>query len=461
MSSSTVTYTSVDTDFEPWRFQWVSDEEPSKAGSPRVIVYGYDGLPMDPLDPYVEAAMHVPASPDYVPSPMYPEYAPPDDEVFLAEEQPLPAVVSPTADSPGYTADSEPEEEDPEMDLEEEDPKMDPEEKEEPEVDPVDYLSDVEIDEEEGDEEESEGDSIDYPSTQEEEEKPFEEEEEHIAPNVPASATPSSPPTSPHHIIPFPLTGRRTERMLVRPQPAMAASTDALIAAITAALPPLPPPSSLLALLPPPIILPRTRANMVMMRAAAPSTYILAPRSQTPPSGTPPLLPIPLPTASLPLPLPPTDHRADVPKVLLLPRKRLFIAPSPRYEVKESSFAIAARPTRGFRTDYGFVGTLDAKIRRDPEREDTNEIYVSLNDVQDDQALITVHGCSHLARYEVITLRTTVSALQAENGKLQASYRIRQTQLLETLTYMRALQDQMTILQRHRTKDNDRLTQHI
>ncbi|GKC64068.1 hypothetical protein Tco_1096666 [Tanacetum coccineum] len=53
--------------------------------------------------------------------------------------------------------------------------------------------------------------------------------------------------------------------------------------------------------LPPPIILPRTRASMVLMRAAVPSTYILAPRSGTlplgtPPSGTPPLLPIPLPT---------------------------------------------------------------------------------------------------------------------------------------------------------------------
>ncbi|GKF72900.1 hypothetical protein Tco_0219232, partial [Tanacetum coccineum] len=45
-----------------------------------------------------------------------------------------------------------------------------------------------------------------------------------------------------------------------------------------------------------PIILPHTRESMAMMRAAAPSTYILASRSETPPSGTPPLLPIPLPT---------------------------------------------------------------------------------------------------------------------------------------------------------------------
>ncbi|GKB60169.1 hypothetical protein Tco_0916355 [Tanacetum coccineum] len=114
-------------------------------------------------------------------------------------------------------------------------------------------------------------------------------------------------------------------------------------------------------LLPPPIILPCTRASMVMMRAVVPSTYCLAP-----PSGTPPLLPIPLPTSSPPLLLPSTDHRADVPEVLLPPLKRLCIAPDPRYEIRESSSAPTARPTGGFRADYGFVATLDAEIRRDP-----------------------------------------------------------------------------------------------
>ncbi|GJW58903.1 hypothetical protein Tco_0105634 [Tanacetum coccineum] len=126
--------------------------------------------------------------------------------------------------------------------------------------------------------------------------------------------------------------------------------------------------------LPPPIVLPRTRASMVMMRAAAPSTYILAPRSETlpsgtPPSGTPPLLPIPLPTSSPPLLLPSTDCRADVLEVTLPPRKRLCIAPGPRYEVGECSFAPTTWPTRGFRAYYGFVGTLNAEIICDPNRE--------------------------------------------------------------------------------------------
>ncbi|GKE50601.1 hypothetical protein Tco_1481859 [Tanacetum coccineum] len=94
--------------------------------------------------------------------------------------------------------------------------------------------------------------------------------------------------------------------------------------------------------LPPPIILPCIRASMVMMRAVTPSTYILAPRSVTPPSGTPPLLPIPLPTSSPPLLLSSTNYRVDVLKVT---------------------------PTGGFRADYGFVGTLDVEIRRDLDRE--------------------------------------------------------------------------------------------
>nr|GEX95093.1 hypothetical protein [Tanacetum cinerariifolium] len=51
----------------------------------------------------------------YVPEPVYPEYIPPEDDVFPAEEQPLPAAALPTADSPGYIPESDPDE-DPEDD---------------------------------------------------------------------------------------------------------------------------------------------------------------------------------------------------------------------------------------------------------------------------------------------------------------------------------------------------------
>nr|GEW63590.1 hypothetical protein [Tanacetum cinerariifolium] len=156
---------------------------------------------------------------------------------------------------------------------------------------------------------------------------------------------------------------------------------------------------------PPPIVLSHTKASMAMLRAATPSTYILAPQSKTPPSGTPPLLPTPLPASSLPLLLPSTDCRVKVCEVTLPPRKRLCIALSPRFEVGESLSAPTARPTGGFRADYGFVGTLDYEIRRDPEREvglsqkmidfvttirhDTDEIYERLDDAHDDRLLMS------------------------------------------------------------------------
>ncbi|GKE77337.1 hypothetical protein Tco_1543457 [Tanacetum coccineum] len=112
-----------------------------------------------------------------------------------------------------------------------------------------------------------------------------------------------------------------------------------------------------------------TRASVAMMRVAAPSTYILTSRSETPPSGTPPLLPIPIPTSSPPFLLPSTNCRADVPEISLQPQKRLCNAPGPIFEVEECSSAPTARPTGGFKEYYGFVATLDAEIRHDLERD--------------------------------------------------------------------------------------------
>ncbi|GJW39285.1 hypothetical protein Tco_0065130 [Tanacetum coccineum] len=108
---------------------------------------------------------------------------------------------------------------------------------------------------------------------------------------------------------------------------------------------------------------------MAMMRASAPSTYILAPRSKTPTSRTSPLLPIPIPTSSLPLLLPSTDCRADATEVTLSPQKWLCIAHGLRFKIKESSSAPTTKPTGGFKGDYGFVSTMDAEIRRDLDRE--------------------------------------------------------------------------------------------
>ncbi|GJU22714.1 hypothetical protein Tco_1156056 [Tanacetum coccineum] len=91
--------------------------------------------------------------------------------------------------------------------------------------------------------------------------------------------------------------------------------------------------------LPPPIILSHTSESMAIMRAAAPSTYSLAP-----PSGTPPFLHIPLPTSSPPLLLPSIDHRAEIPEVseqtivLLLPwMQRLGVIQREMFVIVEST----------------------------------------------------------------------------------------------------------------------------
>ncbi|GJQ98384.1 hypothetical protein Tco_0009523, partial [Tanacetum coccineum] len=82
-ASSAVTYTFVYTDSEPGKAFWgADDEEVSEGGIPRVIVLGYDGLPIQP--------------------PIYPKYIPLEDEhEFPAKEQPLPPIDSPTVESPG------------------------------------------------------------------------------------------------------------------------------------------------------------------------------------------------------------------------------------------------------------------------------------------------------------------------------------------------------------------------
>ncbi|GKG00329.1 hypothetical protein Tco_0302019, partial [Tanacetum coccineum] len=164
--------------------------------------------------------------------------------------------------------------------------------------------------------------------------------------------------------------------------------------------------------------------------------------------------PIPLPTPSPPLLLPSTVCRASVSEVTLPPQKRLCIALGLRFEVGESSFAPTVGPTRGFRSNYRFVGTLDDEIRRDLEREvgygitDTWDEMVE--DMQGTPVATDIAGLSQrmtnfittrqsmdasdTARSEVRALWTTVLAQQTEIGELRAADRRRQTQLTEALT---------------------------
>nr|GFC52540.1 hypothetical protein [Tanacetum cinerariifolium] len=62
-------------------------------------------LPPPDYVPGLEEPEQAPPLPVYIPyvsKPVYLEYIPPEDDVFSAEEQPLPAAASPTAESPGY-----------------------------------------------------------------------------------------------------------------------------------------------------------------------------------------------------------------------------------------------------------------------------------------------------------------------------------------------------------------------
>ncbi|GKE74068.1 hypothetical protein Tco_1536109 [Tanacetum coccineum] len=128
------------------------------------------------------------------------------------EDQPLPDDASPTTLSPGYIADSDPED-DPEEDLEE---------------DPADYPADGGDD---VDNESSNDDDDDYDIEEDTEE---EEEEEHLAP-ADFSAVPTVDPVP-----------SAEDTMSVRPQTLMSATAEALITEYASApTPPSPPPSPL------------------------------------------------------------------------------------------------------------------------------------------------------------------------------------------------------------------------
>ncbi|GJX02081.1 transposase, MuDR, MULE transposase domain protein [Tanacetum coccineum] len=232
MSSATsaITYTSVYTDSEPGKAFWgADDEEVSEGGIPRVIVLGYDGLLIQPVAPpsldYIPGLenpqtppvpqdederepMFVQAhDPDYVLEPIYPEYIPLEDEhEFPAEEQLLPPTDSPTAESPGYVTESDPEE--------------DPEEYEDDETEdgPVDYLMDG-GDDGDDDDDSSRDDANDGDEDDKDEE---EEEEEHLAPANSAIVIPVDepvfPPEGTEPVIPPPSTDITIgARITVRP----------------------------------------------------------------------------------------------------------------------------------------------------------------------------------------------------------------------------------------------------
>nr|GFB60184.1 hypothetical protein [Tanacetum cinerariifolium] len=109
-SDSAVTYTSISSEDVPfWGIRFFGMEQPD---SPKAATQSPIQTPPVPQDEDEREPMFIqPHDPEYVPEPMYHEYILLEDEnVLPTEEQPLPPVVSPTTESPGYVTESDPEE---------------------------------------------------------------------------------------------------------------------------------------------------------------------------------------------------------------------------------------------------------------------------------------------------------------------------------------------------------------
>ncbi|GKA35729.1 hypothetical protein Tco_0722220 [Tanacetum coccineum] len=414
---SGVTHTEISSPFE----------DLSDIRSPGVIGPKHEGLPWMLDDPYVQ-----------------------EDEVFPAEEQPLPAAASPTTQSPDYVLESNPE-----ADPEEDDD-------EDHEEDPVDYPADEGDDgddENESSEDDEDDDEVDIEADDEEEEHPSPADSIVVAlPAVDqASSTEETEPISIPAPIPTPVwSDAEVTRLLAIPTPpssSLSPWSSPLPQIPSPPLPPIPSPSlpvspplplsspvSVLSPSPPtsPIRPLGYRAAMIRLRAEAASTSHSLPlplpiipshtRPAAPSSGIPPLYLLSI------------DHREDRPEVTLPPRKRLDIALGPAYEIKESSAVATARLAGGLREDYGFVATMNKEIRRDPKR----DVGYGITDLWD-EIVETLQGAlvstdTELGRHmtafetiEVMSLRATVLAQQSQIRELQSADRKRQTVITEML----------------------------
>ncbi|GKD55062.1 hypothetical protein Tco_1288449, partial [Tanacetum coccineum] len=387
---STVTYTSVYTDSKPGRVFWGANEELSDGGSPRVIVYGYDGLPMQPValpsPNYVPGPKHPPSrdyvpghehppSPvevPYVPEPKYPEYLAPSDAKAPLEDQSLPAAALPTALSPGYVSDSD-SDEDPEEDLEE---------------DHADYPADR------GDDDDEPFDDDDD-DTNDEDEEPFEdeddneEEEEHLAMAdssvVPVvDPVPSASDTEAFKTDESAPTPRSPQTKARIAKYASAPTPPSPVSPWTSPLPQIPSPplhvSSLPLPLPPPTV--------------DSPTYVEAPLGYRAAGIRLTSLPLP-PLPALLFISPLVNRKEDIPEAELPPRKRLCLtAPTSRYEVGKNLTA-APRPTGGHRTDYRFISTTDAEVRCQRAKEVSygiRDVWIDPTETVEEVAPTTLEG---------------------------------------------------------------------
>ncbi|GKD78721.1 hypothetical protein Tco_1341342, partial [Tanacetum coccineum] len=203
---------------------------------------------------------------------------------------------------------------------------------------------------------------------------------------------------------------------------------------------------------------------------------------------SPPLPPLP-PSLYIP---PPVDCRDDIPESEQPPRNRLYLSTlGSKYEVGESS---TARPTRGRGIDYGFVSTIDVEERRQGIRDvgyGIRDTWVDPAEAVPEVAPMTVgevntrvtelaelhkHDTQDLRQYGLwsgrrealclsrVALRASLEIglsqatnrsykthrdhmQQAELAALQETDRRRQAQMVETLRVMRDMRREMGDMQ--------------
>ncbi|GKE93988.1 hypothetical protein Tco_1578843 [Tanacetum coccineum] len=258
---------------------------------------------------------------------------------YRFEEQPLPPIDSPTTESPGYVTESDPEE--------------DPEEYEDDETEdgPVDYPMDGGDDGDDDDGDSSRDDANDEDEDDEDEEEEEEHLAPADSAIVVPVDEPVFPPEGTEPVIPPPSTDITIgARITVRPQTSISLPPEAEVERFLTMTPPSPsppislsPPSARERLarctalhahsppLPPPSgCLTQTQT----LRIASTQALINAITAALPPPPLPPLPP------SLYIP-PPVDRRDDIPESEQPPHKRLHLSTiGSRYEIRESSTKI-------------------------------------------------------------------------------------------------------------------------
>ncbi|GJR74778.1 hypothetical protein Tco_0087143 [Tanacetum coccineum] len=344
-----------------------------------------------------------------------------DEHEFSAEEQPLPPVDSPNAESPEHVTESDPEE--------------DPKEYEDDETEdgPVDYPMDGGDDGDDDDGDSSRDDANDEDEDDEDEE---EEEEEHIALADSTIAVPIDEPVFLHE---------GTEPVIPPP------SIDITIGARFTVWPQ-----------PPISLLPEVEVERLLtMTTPSPSLPIsLSPpfagerlaRCMAPPAHSPPLLPssgcptqiqtlrisstqalidavtAALPSPPLPLSLyipPPIDRRGDIPESEQPPRKSTVDAEERRHGIRGVGYGI-----RGTWVDLAkavpeiapmTVGEVNTRVTELAElhEHDTQDLYALLEDAQDSRSRISQRVDMDSQRVDLLmgdrmTLQETVWMVEEE-----------------------------------------------